>query len=75
MICYRDMTFCSYYTLCKKWKTCDRALTPEVLKEANEWWKSFKFSEGISPGVPIARFGNIPNCMEPFKSEDDEDGK
>ena len=54
MICYRDMTFCTYYEGCKHVDTCSRPLTPEVKKAAEEWW-------GGSDG-PIAVFLNQPLC-------------
>ena len=37
MIGYCDMTFCAAED-CAKWKICERALTKEVIKGAEEWW-------------------------------------
>lgn len=31
MICYRDMTYCPYYTDCAHGDSCHRALTQEVM--------------------------------------------
>lgn len=56
MICYKDMTFCSFYKVCKKGKECDRALTKEVREKAIKWWGS--------TNAPIAMFGEQPKCME-----------
>jgi hypothetical protein len=52
MICYKDITFCTFYEDCKDAKECHRALTPEVIKQANEWMKN----------PPIATFMEKPEC-------------
>ena len=52
MLCYRDITFCSFYTTCKKGDTCFRALTLDVIKEASKW------------RLPIAQFKDKPSCFE-----------
>ena len=39
MICYRDMTFCTFYKSCKDGESCERALTPKIKKEAEECWE------------------------------------
>lgn len=57
MICYRDMTFCSFYTNCAVGSTCSRALTPEVVKKANLWWGR--------PEAPISQFVDQPHCHQP----------
>jgi hypothetical protein len=51
MVVYRDMTFCSFHEHCKDGKTCQRAMTDEVMKKANEI------------GLPICRFTNKPDCF------------
>lgn len=53
MICYKDMTFCSYYKKCNDAKNCDRKLTPEVIKAAEEWMKD----------PPICQFAEKPTCF------------
>ena len=40
MIHYKDITFCKAYKTCAKGNDCEMALTPEVIKDANEWWGS-----------------------------------
>lgn len=35
-MCYKDRLFCSYYTECSKWKTCNRALTEEEEMKAKK---------------------------------------
>ena len=57
MMCYKDRTFCKFYTTCKEGKKCGRALTPEVIKAADEWW-------GSPGGAPICEFVNEPECYE-----------
>ena len=52
MICYRDMTFCSYYKDCVDAEDCSRPLTPEVLEQAEKWMKN----------PPIAMFSEKPEC-------------
>ncbi len=61
MICYRDMTFCSFYHLCVDGKTCVIALTPLVEQDAEHWWHG--------PGAPICSFATRPEC---FKEVPDE---
>jgi len=51
MICYRDMTFCSFYKECKK-KDCGRAMTEEVVKKAGKI------------GIPVYQFMEKPECFE-----------
>lgn len=58
MICYRDRTYCKFYPLCKHGHTCKRALTPEVVEHAKEWWGD------DSP--PICVHSDFPECFVPF---------
>lgn len=52
MICYKDITFCSYWKDCKNSRECGRALT-------------YKIREGaIKLGLPIAQFADKPTCHE-----------
>lgn len=57
MLCYKDRTYCKYYTECAV--PCSRALTPEVLKAADEWW-------GSPDGAPICEFAEEPDCMTKY---------
>ena len=51
---YLDMTFCQAYKECKDGKNCGRAYTPQVRKEADEWWGK--------PGAPISLMSKF-NCF------------
>lgn len=53
MMCYRDMTFCDY-KCCAKFAQCDRALTDEVYRKANEWMHD----------APICIYNDKPDCFE-----------
>lgn len=52
MFCYRDMTFCSHYLICKHGVTCERALPPDVKEESKKLC------------LPICQFANQPDCFE-----------
>jgi len=56
MICYRDMTFCSFYKSCAKANKCGRKLDEQVKVGAKKI------------GLPIAQFVNQPEC---FKRQND----
>ena len=45
---YKDMTFCPFWEKCKKGKDCRRALTKELVNEAERY------------GLPISRFMDKP---------------
>ena len=62
MICYKDMTFCNFWKDCAKGAVCARALTPQVVKSAGDWWS---WDGGIPEQAPICRFTDKPDCMEP----------
>ena len=49
---YRDMTFCTFWEDCAE--PCSRALTPEVLKKANEWMEN----------PPICHYLEKPDCWK-----------
>jgi hypothetical protein len=51
-MCYKATTYCPYYLKCIDGDQCPRALTAEVISEADK----------IS--VPIARFDSTPECFE-----------
>ena len=52
MICYRDKTYCPYYTDCTRGDSCHRALTSEVIEMA----KSLE--------LPVCQFAERPRCFE-----------
>lgn len=54
MRCYKDKTWCPYYKTCKHGKTCLRALTPKIIKEAITWWGSDE--------APVSVYLNKPEC-------------
>ena len=56
MICYRDMTFCSYYLSCEE-ENCDIALTEEIEACAEK------------VGLPIAQISGKPLCFKEKKNE------
>jgi len=51
MMCYKDKTFCSFYSLCKDGYKCDRALTPSVKKGA------------VKAELLISQFTSFPECF------------
>ena len=58
MLCFKDMTFCTYEGCAKFDNGCKRSLTPKVSAEAAKWW-------GKGPGgAPICRFMDKPDCYE-----------
>jgi len=58
MMCYRDKTFCTFGLLCKSSPECDRILTSEVRKGAEEWWGG--------PDAHICVYGDFPDCFVRF---------
>ena len=56
MICYRDMTFCSYWPECKRGADCPRALTPQVVAAA------------ATHHYPICQFADKPECYEELEN-------
>jgi len=52
MMCYKDMTFCSFYQDCIYKLSCKRRLTPEVKKDAQDF------------GLPIMAYLDKPDCFE-----------
>jgi len=52
MICYRDMTFCTFWEKCYHGKTCPRSLTKETLLEAETF------------GLGVCMFQDRPGCFE-----------
>lgn len=58
MLCYRDMTFCSFHEGCKGAPECGRALTDEVAAMADSF------------GAPICQFASHPECWDPKDQPD-----
>ena len=54
MICYKDRTFCRFYEECKDGSTCSRALTTDIIKNAEE------------SKLPVSQYAEKPEC---FKSD------
>jgi hypothetical protein len=52
MICFKDMTFCTYYKNCSKADKCHRPLTKKVKEDAKKWMKN----------PPICQFTEKPDC-------------
>ena len=57
MICYRDITFCNEWQVCKKGRDCARALTDDVASGA------------IKIGLPISHFVSPPKCFEDVRAD------
>lgn len=55
-MCFRDMTFCTFYKDCANAGTCHRPLTPEVSQAAEKRWGG--------KDAPIAQFISQPACHE-----------
>lgn len=53
-MCYRDRTFCPFYSGCTRASSCGRPLTPEVERAAEKWWG------GKNP--PICVYVDKPDC-------------
>jgi hypothetical protein len=53
---YLDMTFCPFYRSCKKGNNCYRALTPEVIEKAQQWFRGNK--------APILQYTQKPPCYQ-----------
>ena len=52
MLCYKDMTFCSFWEDCKKQENCSRCLTENVRIDSDR------------SGLLICQFVDKPNCFE-----------
>ena len=55
MMCFKDITFCSFYKLCTDGSKCHRALTHDVKVAAVKWWGN--------DDAPISLFVDPPECM------------
>ena len=60
MLCYKDMTFCNYFLLCKKGYSCHRALTNTVMENAKK------------ADLPLAVFYGEPECLDLIWCENEE---
>jgi hypothetical protein len=54
MLCFEDITFCTFYADCIHQYTCNRPLTSEVQEQAEKWWGK--------PNPPICTFLDKPKC-------------
>jgi hypothetical protein len=50
------MKWCKLYVSCLYGRGCARALTPEVIKEAEKWWGK--------EGAPICQYMGKPDCYK-----------
>ena len=50
MMCYKDMTFCTFYQKCTDASKCGRALTDRVKLAAQQF------------NMPVSIFGDKPDC-------------
>lgn len=57
VICYKDKTWCSYWTTCIANKDCDRAYTEEVKAEVDK------------SGLPVCLFFDAPLCYIQLKAK------
>jgi len=65
MLCYRDKTWCPFYSTCNQGIGCHRALTDQVKRDADHWWGK--------EGAPICMFSQKPKCYKfesPLKGGD-----
>ena len=56
-MCYRDMTFCTFWEKCKDNKKCGRALTDKIKEDADKWW-------GTKGEAPICTYVDKPECFK-----------
>ena len=52
MLCYKDMTFCKYYTTCKEGRVCHRRLT------------QYEKHKAILSGLDICQYFAKPKCYK-----------
>ena len=64
MMCYRDMTFCTFHEDCAKANLCECALTEQVRLGAQRWWR------GMDGEPPICTFVNKPECHQAVPPQD-----
>jgi hypothetical protein len=57
MLCYKDMTFCSFYKDCKLGKKCFRVLTEDIESKAT------------ASNMLIAQFIMEPECFKEYKTK------
>jgi len=58
MMCFRDRTFCPFYTTCTQGDSCHHALTGEIERQAN------------AEGILISRFVEEPGCYVSIKGDE-----
>ncbi len=57
MLCYKDMTFCEFDKECANGSCCDRALTPKIVHDADDF------------GLPVCLYANKPECFKDINKE------
>ena len=55
-MCYKDITFCSFYLECVNGNDCKVALTPKIEKDAKKWWGK--------DNPPISVYLDKPECFK-----------
>ena len=71
MMCYKDMTFCTFYQDCAHASTCHRPLTPDVRAAAMEWTNTFtKLAYAL-----VMQYTEQPECHSSKDIDDDEHTK
>ena len=55
MICYKDITFCTFFPLCKNGHKCKVALTEKIKNDAVKWWGD--------ENAPICIYSDFPDCF------------
>ena len=54
-MCYKDRVFCQFWQNCRDGHICKIALTPKVIKDAEEWWGNNE--------PPIQTYSEKPVCF------------
>jgi hypothetical protein len=62
MMCYRDRTFCPYWSKCREGVKCGRALTSVVVRLAER------------SKLPICQFAEEPDCFKKKGPDDISQG-
>ena len=60
MNCYKGKTFCQYYQTCRHKNVCDRPLTEDIRKAAEDF------------GLPIAQWTAPPECYIEYEEKEND---
>ena len=61
MMCYKDMTFCTFDDCAHFGVDCPRSLTDEEKKRAGDWWGKWSIDK---KNAPICVFLERPKCFK-----------